>query len=408
MITECKNKKKAGESADDPVRKESVSHVFPEEQELRPGMAGMENEYQVLLKNLPIGVFKITPDGELLNINRAFARIHDYDTVEDALQHIKNISDTYVFADRRSELLNKINGEEGVTVFENLHKKKTGDYFIAEVQIIQVCDPDQKVLFLEGTIQDVSEKKLFIDKLQQSKLKLEEENETQQRLFNLIAHDLRNPAAQLIIINNLIKKSLDSEDHHDLKSYADFLNRAVHNINDLLNNLLSWSLLRTKKLAPSPVNFSVKRMIEPLVRHLTILAMNKNIGFKTELESGDLEIFADEEMITTAVRNLGTNAIKYSYPNSEITIRALHHGHDKILVQVTDQGRGIRKEDLAKLFQLSHPFTTQGTNNEKGTGLGLILCKEFIEKNKGEIWVDSEPDKGSSFSFILPAAKKTD
>jgi len=401
MIPFSKEENYPGSSNEYPVIKESPVYRHPKTATAE-GMLSTNCEYKMLMWNLPVGVFKTTLSGKLIDVNPAFASIYGFMSVREAVAHLGETLN--VFPPQAPEILKRLLSSNSAVRFEQVYRKRNGDTFIGDVQALAARDMEGKAVFLEGVVEDITARKTALAKLERSISEAKAENESQQRLFHLIAHDLRNPAAQLIIIHTLINKGIESANAEELRDYTNLLGRAAHNINELLNNLLSWSLLKTKRMEASPKTFLVKNMIEPAMRHLTTLAASKNIVFEASIESDDLRVFADEDMIAAALRNLGGNAIKYSYPGGKAFIAVSSYGSGQVLFRVSDQGVGIKKEDFPKLFQAHHPFTTRGANNEKGTGLGLFICKEFIVQNGGSIWVESEPGKGSNFYFTLPKA----
>lgn len=185
--------------------------------------------------------------------------------------------------------------------------------------------------------------------------------------------------------------------------YIDLMNKSAKNIFELLENLLEWSRSQTNKIENNPQKFDISVILKNNVELLAEIASNKGVELSMN-STENIFAYADVNMITTVIRNLTSNAIKFTPGGKKILLSA-EKIDDKIEVSVSDNGIGISEKDQEKLFRLDVQHTTLGTSNEKGTGLGLILCKEFVEKNSGEIWVESEPGKGSSFRFTIPQAK---
>lgn len=168
---------------------------------------------------------------------------------------------------------------------------------------------------------------------------------------------------------------------------------------DLLTNLMTWSQLESGRMPCSPVQFDIKSVCDEVVSLLEPTAKRKLIQIENKLSSS--LVFGDREMISTVLRNLTSNAIKYSSKDGKIKISSAP-GNGELIVTVEDNGVGISKERLDKIFYIIENDPTRGTQNEKGTGLGLILCKDFVDKNIGRIWVESTPGIGTSFSFTIP------
>ena len=169
---------------------------------------------------------------------------------------------------------------------------------------------------------------------------------------------------------------------------------------DLLENLLEWSKADTGRMDFNPEQFLLGNLVKEVVCLLQNLSNQKNITLNYQIAE-NLDVYADRNMINTILRNLITNAIKFTHKNGEINVSIVQQSTETI-VHVRDTGVGVSENDIAKLFKISEKITSLGTNNEKGTGLGLLLCKEFIEKHGGKIWVESELGRGSDFIFTLP------
>jgi len=224
-------------------------------------------------------------------------------------------------------------------------------------------------------------------------------NETKDMFFNIIAHDLRNPFNTSMAFIDLLLKDYDTfSDKEKIEILNETKNSFGKNIS-LLENLLEWSLLQRDKISHSPKTNNLKNLIEKITTSQKETAQIKNIDLQLNLEN--IEYICDENMMQTAIRNLISNAIKFTQTNGKIKIK-LYKANNEIKIQINDSGVGIEKENIQKLFKIEEKQTQRGTNNEPGTGLGLILCKDFVEKNGGTLSVESEINAGSTFtiSFI--------
>ena len=227
-------------------------------------------------------------------------------------------------------------------------------------------------------------------------------NATKDKFFSIIAHDLRNPFASLILSVDLLKKYYDRIDKENMDKIVNTISMTVSQSNELLTNLLEWARAQTDSLKYEPQILNLLPIILDVMPIIKGSAFPKNIKVDTNIDSS-LTVFADLNMLNTILRNLISNAIKFTPRDGSVIIQA-EVANDKVKISVKDNGVGIDKEDLQKLFRIEAEFKTKGTDNESGTGLGLILCKEFIEKHNGKIWAESEFGKGSTFSFTLPKA----
>jgi len=169
---------------------------------------------------------------------------------------------------------------------------------------------------------------------------------------------------------------------------------------ELLNNLLEWSRSQTGRIKCEPMDFSLSDLVRENISLFSDAAYKKNIELQNELKEQILA-YADRQMINTVIRNLISNALKFTKSDGKISI-SMKKGDGVLIISVMDTGVGINEENISKLFKLAESHSTIGTSNETGTGLGLILCKEFVEKNGGKIWVESKINEGSKFSFGLP------
>ncbi len=235
--------------------------------------------------------------------------------------------------------------------------------------------------------------------------KLNELNATKDKFFSIIAHDLKSPFSALLGFSNLLLKNYQKYDEKKRKKYLKFINSSLIKAYRLLENLLSWSHSQTGLIDFSPVKINIKILIDEIILLLTEIAGNKNIKLLTNVENG-LFVYADKNMIETVIRNLISNALKFTPKNGEISINTRfatdENEQNFTQISIKDSGVGISPEIQNKLFKITEAVSTKGTENEAGTGLGLILCKEFVEKHGGKIWVKSETGKGSSFYFIIP------
>lgn len=244
--------------------------------------------------------------------------------------------------------------------------------------------------------------------IKKQKEKLKELNATKDKFFSIIAHDLRSPFTGLLGFSELLIEESESSNPEDLKPYYKLLHQSAQQGFDLLTNLLEWSRTQSDSIQFKPQNFLVSDAIDESLLLLDNNLKKKKINIIQKHEEG-IEIFADLNMLKTILRNLVSNAIKFTKEGGTITIKVIKET-DKFLFSVEDNGVGMSEKTKNKLFRIDENISRKGTNNESGTGLGLIICKEFVQRHDGEIWVESEIDKGSQFYFTVPtnAIKKAE
>lgn len=221
------------------------------------------------------------------------------------------------------------------------------------------------------------------------------------KMYSVIAHDLRSPMASMKMLLNTIMMSVEKDKiDPDIFDMLEMSNKTSEEVFSLLDNLLKWTKSQLGKLTVIPQKLDISGLADGVVEVMNSVAEVKHIKLiRTDHES--FFVYVDIEMIKSILRNLISNAVKFSNPDSEIKV-GIKAEDGKVIVSVTDSGKGIKKEDQHKLLKDSTHFTTYGTNSEEGSGLGLLLCRDFARKNGGELWFESEENLGSVFSFSLP------
>lgn len=261
----------------------------------------------------------------------------------------------------------------------------------------------ERTIELFGRMIDLKKAKKTIsqqkEELENHREQLKALNASKDKFFSIIAHDLRNPIAGFLNLTEVLTNNFNVFSEKESKEFIEVMNQASKQLYNLLENLLQWSKSQTGNITYEPKFVSVRKMVDNTIDALMINIENKSIKININIDKKTI-VFVDENMITTVIRNLISNAIKFTHPEGLISIRCVKKD-EHVELSVIDNGVGIKKEDQKKLFRIDQHITTQGTSEEKGTGLGLILCKEFIEKNDGKIWVESELNKGSAFIFTL-------
>ncbi len=231
--------------------------------------------------------------------------------------------------------------------------------------------------------------------------KLESLNATKDKFFSIIAHDLKNPISSIKNSVDLMARLYYEFSDEERLSYLSGLKETTENVFELLQNLLAWSRTQTNRIEFNPDVFDLKLVADNITSLLANQASMKNICLQHLIKPGTM-VFADVNMVATVIRNLVSNAIKFTKENGMIKIHSEITDKDQIRIYVKDNGIGIEQNKISKLFSITSNYTTPGTNSESGTGLGLILCKEFVEKNNGTIEVKSELNKGTTFIIELP------
>jgi signal transduction histidine kinase len=237
---------------------------------------------------------------------------------------------------------------------------------------------------------------------QKTEENLKKSNDAKDRFFSIIAHDLRNPFISIVSLMTLMNEQADLLTKEEIIELIKDLHSNAENTQNLLENLLEWSKTQTGRLFIVPEECNLRPIIDETILACEHHASIKGITIKTDVND-NVRIYADKNMVCTVIRNLLSNAIKFSNNEGIISIYTTKI-NGQVRLNIKDNGIGISAKNQEKLFKLESKVTSKGTANERGSGLGLILCKEFVEKNGGEIGVESEPGKGSTFSFTLKNA----
>jgi len=254
-----------------------------------------------------------------------------------------------------------------------------------------------------GSCTDINEQKESEEKIQKINIELEEINATKDKFFSIISHDLRSPLSGLMQILFIIAEDYDSLPNEEkLEMIMDVANTSKKTY-ELMENLLEWSSVQTGTIPFYPKNIKIIEVLKNLDELYNQNLKSKEITLTIEIEP-ETSVFADKKMVETILRNLISNAIKFTHPNGIISVSS-EVSDDLIVIKVSDNGVGINTETLSELFKVDKVQSTPGTKKETGTGLGLILCKELVEKQNGKMWVESKEDEGTTFYFSLPAEK---
>lgn len=231
---------------------------------------------------------------------------------------------------------------------------------------------------------------------------LREANATKDKFFSIVAHDLKNPFSSLLSLSAFLEEEYSNLSEKERKEFVKQIHDSSENTYVLLQNLLEWARTQTGKVSANPSEIDLGLILQETFTLLKHNFQNKQINLVNNIPLNTL-VYADRNMVSAVFQNLISNAVKFTSPGGEIEVSSTDES-SKYKISVKDNGVGISPENIRKLFRMDEKVHTKGTMNEKGTGLGLLLCKEFVERNNGNIWVESEAGKGSVFWFTLPKA----
>lgn len=243
-----------------------------------------------------------------------------------------------------------------------------------------------------------------ITELKKQEKSLKELNATKDKLFSVMAHDLRNPVSAIIGFAEILQEYNRQNNTEKVDAIGEKISLVAKQTIELLSNLLTWSGTQSGRIQFSPVNVKSTAIIGEVISQLEHSAYQKSLKIYNNVASETM-VYADVNMLSTIFRNLISNAVKFTPNGGNVSIDAAPQDNDRIKFTITDTGIGISLENIEKIFSVDTQYSTSGTNNEKGTGLGLIICKDFVEYHKGKLNIESQLNKGTSISFTIPAAR---
>ncbi len=375
----------------------------------------VEDKYNTLFDELKDAVFESTPEGKMIEINPAGLELFGYKNNEElSVADIAN--ELYFDPADRDKFKSELEKKGYVKDYEIKIKNKNKEVLTVLETAFAVYDSEGKIEAYRGILRDITVEKMqkqrleeYVNeianghkKLYQSESELKETNAAKDKLFAIIAHDLRSPFTSLIGLTEFMIDDIDEMEKGEIVDFATKISESSKHILNLIENLLQWSRLQSDKIEHEKDRFDIKDMISEVTEILTNNANVKNIEIKFQSDKS-YYVLGDRNMIFSTIQNLITNAIKFTHIGGQINIY-LKEIEGFIEVTIEDNGVGMDAVTLSNLFRIDVHNTTFGTNEEKGSGLGLILCKEFVEKNGGTIRAESELDIGSKFIFTIPKA----
>jgi signal transduction histidine kinase len=300
----------------------------------------------------------------------------------------------------RSSLFKKILGFNYIILLVVLIFRTIYPLFKTTTSLYSV-DPTQKIIFLIVFLMMIISGVGYLLLLQEEKeIQIKKLLDDKDKFFSIIAHDLRGPFSGIIGLSELLLENDNQLNPKETNEFIQLIHQSSKNTYSLLDNLLTWAQSQTGSLEFSPKELEISSIIDKTINLLANVAKTKNITIRSEVEDKQY-VFADKNMLETIFRNLISNAVKFTETNGEVLL-SMKRENKQIVFSVQDNGIGIAPEKITNLFAVNSRNTTSGTNDEIGTGLGLMLCKDFIEKHGGKIWVKSQVGKGSVFMFSIP------
>lgn len=388
-----------------------------------------EIDYKLIFEQSPLAFLQIDNDGTILKFNSAAETIFPSIRTESKKKNLMNLFPSEVQPNLK-QMINQILEVDKPNSISSTIRITFGETGIKYLRFIfalikNSVQPSNKVLITAEDVTEYEEEKQYLkryfeelqvvrddleertselailnEKLRQSEMQLEEINKNKNRFFSIISHDLRSPFNSLLGLTKFILDDFDEFSKEEIKDSVYNLHQVSEGLYNLIEDLLDWSRIQFDRIEFQAETFNLNEMVTFVINSLKSVARDKNITI-VNLVPKNCTIRADQHMINTVIRNLVGNAIKFTPKHGLVKISS-GFDIDDIIISVEDTGVGMKNEITSRLFKMESKVSTSGTEGEAGTGLGLLICKEFVEKHSGKIWVKSQPGKGSNFFFRIP------
>jgi PAS domain S-box-containing protein len=369
-------------------------------------LTSAETPYRIIIEEMEEGAVTVSEDGIILFCNRRFSQM-----LGQPMSQIVGKKYAEFFGECDQEKFDAMLREaiKGRIKDEITRLDKYGEIFYLHISMCAL--PEGMLGKVCIIVSDITELKKHQHNLEsmvkerttqinRANVELAELNTTKDKLFSIIAHDLRGPFTSLLGFTDLLIENLENYDRPKFEQIVGHISRSAKNAYSLLENLLLWARSQNKQLLFTPRTTNLFGVTRDVILSLTSVGSIKNIKLVNKVPA-NLSVYADINMLTAILRNLISNAVKFSNSGGAVEIEAFSF-ENAVEIAVKDNGIGMNEEIKNKLFKTVNNVTRAGTANEKGTGLGLMICKDFIDKHEGNIWVESEPGNGTRFIFSLP------
>jgi PAS domain S-box-containing protein len=374
---------------------------FSGSSQIEEALRESEKKYKDIIDNLIDIYYRTDVNGNLIMASPSCLEMFGYSRLEEVLG--QPIEILYPKKEERSLFIDILKKTGKVKSYRTSLLKKDGSIIYVETNSNLLFDKEGNYAGVEGTVRDVTDRMRAEQALKESELSLREINATKDKLLSIIAHDLKSPFTSIIGFSELLTDNLNTLSDKEIIEFVKHIGNSAKNTLLLLDNLLTWAKTQTGQTAFNPVSLNLKIILLQVISVLSPSARIKNISINHQYPE-EVIVYADQNMLQTILRNLISNAIKFTRPAGHIYIN-IHNENQLIEIIVSDDGVGMEQSLIDSLFRLEKSSGNIGTEQEKGSGLGLIICKDFVERHGGKIWAESEQGKGSKFHFTLPGSK---
>ena len=384
----------------DPFGFEGITIDITDRKQAEEHIAALALRYQTLLQTASDGIHILDTQGNILEANDAFCNMLGY-TREELLK--LNVAD-WDMQWSHEKLLEDMN--EFIyhpTIFETKHRRKDGTIIDVEINNVSVTLEGQNYLYAAS--RNITERKRTEEEIKLKNEQLIKLNSEKDKFFSIIAHDLRSPFQGFIALTELLTEDVTGFTESERTILLKKMHGSAVNLYKLLMNLLDWANVQKGTINFSPGEIMLFEYVNQTIDLLTNISDQKAINVCVDV-SKELKVFADDAMFNSILRNILSNALKFTPKGGNVTLTAKSIVGGMVEVSIADSGIGMTEILLKKLFKIGEKVGRKGTEDEESTGLGLLLCKEFVEKHGGKIWVESEEGKGSTFYFTLPESNR--
>jgi len=357
-----------------------------------------ENKYRALFETMPDVACILDNDKNIIDINQKGVDLYEYSREE----LLKMSVDQCVYkGDKKNSdaFFQELRNDGSYELYEGRIITKSGKIIWIQVNSTTIIENGIQV-GSQDIIRDITKQKETEKALRETTRKLSEHNAEKAKFFSIIAHDLKSPFNSFLGLTRLMVEELPSLSRDDIQKIAISLQNSSNKLFNLLENLLHWANSQQGLITYTPMPLYISKIVNESILTLSDFSKSKEIKILNTIPEEYL-VNADQNLLQTILRNLISNAIKFTSKKGNIELSATPTTDKKLILSVKDSGIGMKKEMLENLFKLDVQTSREGTDGESSTGLGLILCKEFVQKQGGEIWVESQENKGTTFYFTL-------
>jgi len=386
-----------------------VSRNIDERKKMEAAIRENEEKFRLLFKNSPLGIYIANTKGQIEDANPALLSILG----SPSLEHTKQINVLQLPALVQNGYANHFKNcieQNKVISIELPYTTHWGKKVHLSSYLVPLCNPKGVVEKVYTLMENITERKRNEKALIESEVRLKDALATKDKFFSIISHDLRSPFSTLVSFTDLMSNDSSHFSVDEYKHYAKAINKTAQSTFTLLENLLQWANLQRGSISFNPTEIDINNFVNSFDPALIEKMKAKQIKFETHIDE-KMNIWADENMLHGIMRNLVSNAIKFTPKGGNIWLSISKTDKNETLFTIRDTGIGMPNHILENLFTIAEKTSRPGTDNEPSSGLGLILCKEFIEKHGGRIWAESDADglsgqKGSTFYFTIPIKNK--